>query len=112
MKRCVLNLADFLKLGHEQYSLNETVRWYKTHVSGSVFFPVTRARGSQQSKTQFHKTPGNAQAKHSLYRCSAVAHSFETAQLSRNKYLEYLTPNINGPNATGRIEFIVIKIEN
>ena len=37
----------------------------KTHISGSVFFPVTRARGSQQSKTQLHKTPGNAQAKHS-----------------------------------------------
>ena len=41
--------------------LSETVRWsFKTHVSGSAFFPVTRARGSQQSKM-----PGNAQAKHS-----------------------------------------------
>ena len=32
-----------------------------------------------------------------LYHCSAVVHSFETAQLARTRYLVHLTPNINGP---------------
>ena len=56
MKRCVLNLADFLKLGHEQYSLNETVRWSIKLTFQALCFSQLRVRvGPSSPKRSFTK---------------------------------------------------------
>ena len=65
MKRCVLDVADFLKWAMSSNSLNETVRWDINSRFRLAFTPVTRARGSQLDKMQLHKTPVSALTKRS-----------------------------------------------